>query len=250
MRLATRVWIPLLVFLLGPPAQGELVSVVGDLEIEISSLDPIQVDGSGTAITSPGPHLDWMALGGSTFATTGLILEVTDPFAAPIFGLQLTVDHDSGLFLGGSAPGALGGEMALSGVLKVCLFAFCSASFVPANLSLPLSVVGVGGTATAPGLVSITTVGAPWFEGTVNIGSVTEMGFAHGPGSGTSSTAQAGGVVQLVSPIHIQVNIPASPILPSFARLTLQIVPEPSTIALVGAGIVALGAAGRRRLSG
>jgi hypothetical protein len=76
---------------------------------------------------------------------------------------------------------------------------------------------------------------------------LTAMGFAHGPASGTSSTAAASGVVSLVTPIRINTNIGGALYIPAFAVMTLHFVPEPGTLALVGGGLAALAVAGGRR---
>jgi hypothetical protein len=73
------------------------------------------------------------------------------------------------------------------------------------------------------------------------------MGFAHGPASLTSSTANPSGQVQLVTPIFISTNIGASAVLPGFAILNLHFVPEPGTLMLLGSGIAGLVAFGRSR---
>lgn len=72
------------------------------------------------------------------------------------------------------------------------------------------------------------------------------MGIRHGPASGTSSTAAPSGELQLVTPIVISTSIGASSTIPGFAVMTLHFVPEPGTLILLGAGVVAPGAAGRR----
>ncbi len=72
------------------------------------------------------------------------------------------------------------------------------------------------------------------------------MGFAHGPASGTTSTLNPSGTMRLVTPIFISTNIGASAVVPAFGFLTLHFVPEPGTALLLGAGIAALIAGGRR----
>ena len=79
--------------------------------------------------------------------------------------------------------------------------------------------------------------------GTTTLSSVA--GFAHGPASGTSSTQDVGGVVQLVAPTLVLSNLSGLQAFPIYSVLTLHFVPEPGTLALFGMGIAGVGIAGR-----
>ena len=230
------------------PASAGLVGFNGQIAIRVGTLDPVLVSGAGVATvngSSAGVHLNSLVLPASRFATTGLIAPVTDPSAFPIAGIEVTAQNGAGAFAGGTGMGTLAGTMPILGVAKVCLFGSCSAAL--ANLSVPLSVVGAGGMATATGVVNVTVVGAPWTMGTAAAGTLSAMGFKHGPASLTSSTAQNSGSVRLVTPIFISTSLASSAVIPAFGFLTLHFVPEPSTILLVGAGIVGLVGFGRSR---
>jgi hypothetical protein len=73
-------------------------------------------------------------------------------------------------------------------------------------------------------------------------------GFAHGPASLTSSTAQLSGALQLVTATKVFTNLyGAFPEFPLAGVLTLHVVPEPGTLILVGSGVVGLAVYGRRR---
>jgi hypothetical protein len=62
-------------------------------------------------------------------------------------------------------------------------------------------------------------------------------GFAHGPASLTSSTAQPSGVVQLVTVSKVYTSLTgAFPEVPLIGVLTLHFVPEPGTLLLLGSG--------------
>jgi len=76
--------------------------------------------------------------------------------------------------------------------------------------------------------------------------TAVRSGFAHGPASDTTSTANLGGVVQLVTPIQTAISI-AGPWnrLRFFGVLTITLVPEPSTALLLGAGFAAMALVGR-----
>jgi hypothetical protein len=76
------------------------------------------------------------------------------------------------------------------------------------------------------------------------------MGYARGPGGAASSTARASGEIQLVTPVRIATSIPAFGEIAGFGILTLHFVPEPSTLVLLGGGLVATTALGRRRARG
>jgi hypothetical protein len=97
------------------------------------------------------------------------------------------------------------------------------------------------------------TVGQPTMtihtpQSTITI-PVLPGGFAHGPASLTSSTAQPSGVVQLVTVSKVFTNLTgAFPELPLIGVLTLHFVPEPGTVLLLGSGVAALAVLGRRKM--
>jgi len=202
----------------------------------------ITVLGTGVATTNGfGSHLATLALPASPFATMGLLAPVTDPAAPPAFiSLLLTVHNGAGTIMGG------GGPIPLAGLLRDCIFQPCG-SPPPANINIPLSPVGVGGSATVSTLVNVTVSGAPWTVGTAAAGTATQMGFQHGPASLTSSTAAASGQVRLVTPIFISTNINEQALMPAFGIMDLHFVPEPATLLLLGSGIAGLVTFGRMK---
>jgi len=211
-------------------AQAEPLPFTGSLAVQIATLPPIAITGAGVADVDPGVSF---SVPGGTFATTGIIVPVTDPAAFPILGVQVTAQNGAGNF-------NLAGPMPILGQAKVCLFSPCAAP-PPANVSVPLSVVGAGGTTTVLALVNLTVVGAPWTTGTAAVGADTVMGNVAGGGP------VPGGSVQLVTPIFISTNIGASAVLPAFGIMTLNFVPEPGTLVLLGSGIAGLVMFGRSR---
>lgn len=73
-------------------------------------------------------------------------------------------------------------------------------------------------------------------------------GFAHGPASLTSSTAQASGVVQLVTVSKVFTSLTgAFPEFPVIGVLNLHFVPEPGTLLMLGLGAAGLALYAQRK---
>ena len=227
-------------------AQAIQLGFVGNLAIQVATLAPVELPGAGEVVvngsTGVDRHIQSLAIGASAFAISGFVLPVTDPSAAPIKGLQVTAANAAATFERLPLPGGtLGGVMAIVGANKVCLFGPCSAAV--ANIAVPLSVAGVGGSAFVTGAVNLTVVGAPWTTGTVSIGTITQMGGA----APSSNTGAVSGTVSLVTPVFVSTNIGASAVVPVFAFLNMHFVPEPGTLVLLGSGIAGLVSYGRTR---
>jgi hypothetical protein len=153
--------------------------------------------------------------------------------------------------------------LAVRGEIRFCfVYAGCEHSVIALGLddttwSGAQVGVGVGGvvTNTPVGVVRLSLHGAPWTVRTATLpvetpagGSfaVFTSGFAHGPASFTGSTAQAGGRLELVTPIRME-SLGAAPAVPMFGRLAIQFVPEPAPALLFSAGGLAIALAARRR---
>jgi hypothetical protein len=236
------------------PASGVLLPFTGSLGIEINAglitggpggysvedlLLTVVIPGSGAAAVNGSGiagHLTALGLAGGEFATVSLVLPVTDPWAYPFAGVQITAGNGAATFAGAGGD-AFGGVMPMNGVMKVCLFATCSGAV--ANVEIPLSVVGKGGTASFFGPINLTVKGAPWTTGTAAIGTMTRMGGV----SPLSNTGAPGGSMNLVTPIFISTNVPPY-LWPAFGILSLDFIPEPATLLLGGTAIASLVAVG------
>ena len=125
--------------------------------------------------------------------------------------------------------------------------------------------VGIGGLVTVGGFsaIRISLEAAPWTVRTAtaidqtddNTGAaafhaVTRMGFAHGPASGTTSTAQPSGVVQLVTPNQVRTNLSlgSSEKVAVLGELLVRFIPEPGLLVLLGSGVAGLLLLGRNRI--
>jgi len=76
------------------------------------------------------------------------------------------------------------------------------------------------------------------------------MGFAHGPASGTTSTAQPSGVLQLVTPNQVRTNLAlgSSRKVAILGELLVRFIPEPGLLVLLGSGVAGLLLLGRSRI--
>ena len=205
-----RSWIAVAAFVLSSfhvvSAVAAQLPFTGALSIAIEGLPVVLVPGAGVATLNPtasGLHLESAILPARAFARTGFAVSVSAASAFPIAGVQVTAANGNGTIVR-SAGDALGGAIPIQGVAKVCLFTACTA-LPPANVSVPVSVVGEGGTITAAGAVNVTVQGAPWTTGI----TARSTGSVQGPNGLASSTAQAGGRLNLVTPIFISTNIGA-----------------------------------------
>jgi hypothetical protein len=243
-------------------ARAATLDFTGTLSLRLGTLPALVISGAGGAQVSHDAsfHLLSFLLPSGTFGPVTTTLPVTNSASLPSIRLTLA-GNLSGSFGGisGGPPG--GGAMGLSGLAKICV-AFAPDCF--SHIPVPLTPTaggagfGLGGTRTATGFVNLTLQDAPWTIGqpvmTIHTpdSEITTPtlpgGFAHGPSSLTSSTAQPSGVVQLVSVTKVFTSlVGAFPELPVTGVLNIHFVPEPGTALLLGSVVAALAVLGRRR---
>ena len=147
--------------------------------------------------------------------------------------------------------------MPLSGDFELCVFDPCQGQPI-ARIAMPLTGLGSGGMQFVPPTgnanVGVTVTHHPWTIGATSVlfhnagsaSSTVELaGFAHGPASAASTTAQPSGVVQLVTVSKAFTTLASAfPEVPITSTLTLRFVPEPSAPVLLvcaAAAVLALG---------
>ncbi len=257
--------------------EGTSLLLLGDFEpTEIPGGGVATVNGSSGSIPA---HLSTLRLAASRGnVATDFTLLVTDP-SSDIKLLQFfDVQAGTGTFgpnisgavsSGFSPPGKNLGTLPLGGVVKLCVIdTTCNFSF-SLILSTPtefgVAAVGVGGQIGGGSLlVGVSVQGAPWTVKTVTVidqitttvGTnktfifVTFKGFAHGPGSLTSSTAAPSGVLQLVTPSQVVTTIisGSNEKVSSGVIFLIHFIPEPGLLLLLGSGVIGLVILGRTRM--
>lgn len=278
----------MLAVVVGFPAGAGLLNFDGTFTTEIGSELPAlnnSLAGVATVNNSAGgvpAHLQTLQLKGSRGAgETSAMVAITDPVVAAngIASIRINSELGTGTFApisGGAASTSLLTEnvMPVRGLSKVCLLSTQCTNFLPLELTQHTTGsnpkgLGIGGLLTIGGgtnPIRISIEAAPW---TIKTGmmidqittpmtpggvkvfvNVTRGGFAHDPSSGTTSTAQPSGVVQLISPMQIVTNLTSgsNAKLSLFSTLRLHFIPEPGMLILLGSGVAGLVLLGRRRL--
>jgi hypothetical protein len=231
-------------------------------------------------------HLQTLRLKASRGGISGTaMVPITDPAvqANGIASVRVTATMLTGTFAGISGAAAASTQMLsqnvlpVGGLAKVCLVSTACTQFLPLDLTQPtntttpspaLKGVGIGGLLTIGGTspIRISIEAAPWtLKKGVSIDEITTPmtpggvkifinrtanGFAHEPSSGTTSTAQPSGVVQLISPMQVVTNLTSgsNAKIALFGFLTVHFIPEPGMLLLLGSGVAGLVLLGRSRM--
>ena len=284
MRKMTGALLGLLMLVGAGAASATQMTFDGRAVLQFSNLGRIRVIATGTGVATlngsgTSPHLQTLDIVANTGQLDGII-PVTDPIvtAGGIVEVRLTSVMQIPQVQGGIfAPisGALqntAAQLTLNtvpsvGFVRLCLFyTGCNSGDISQDLNQTNGTgmqtgAGVGGVITigGSGNIRISILGAPWTIKTASVSNrtdnagltlFTQMGFAHGPASLTSSTAQASGVVQLVTANQTTVvGVPGnSDLSGQVAIVRLHFVPEPGLLLLLGSGALGMALLGRQRM--
>jgi hypothetical protein len=264
-------------------ASANPLNWAGTSTLLLGDFPPVGIPGGGVATVNGSGglgHLDSLRLAASRGQINGTFAQfVTDPDTAGNSILKIEYDGITG-GTGTFAPisGVVGSTFAfltqnvmpVKGTVRLCLLTTDCNDFLEIILTQQTANgtigVGVGGLLTVGGdtPIKISIQGAPWTIKTATVvdhitttNKVNQLfitkklkGFAHGPASGTTTTAQPSGVVQLVSPAQVQTNLPlgSNKKVSSGQILRIHFIPEPGLLLLLGSGVAGLAILGRRRL--
>ena len=183
-----------------------------------------------------------------------------------------TLGPISGILSSTATSGAFTGNMPLTGIVRLCLVSTectLSASLVLTTHTAGSNTIGIGigGLLTINilnGFARISVAANPWQIKTATVQDqqttpvngvqvtvpVTFKGFAHDPASGTTSTAQIGGVVQLISATQIVTDLTSgsSAKVASANSMLVRFIPEPGMLLMLGSGVAGLVLIGRQRM--
>ncbi len=261
------------------------MSVQATLTVEYGTTDPVDLNGVGVATVNPvvgGDRLVSLQVGPIYYGDSDSVL-FTDPVVTALvksYDLR-GVSGQSGFFSDLShattSPAKLTqNTLPIAGIARICLlFVGClSSTTVEVDLSQNgTRGIGIGGTITASATPMGATVSSFWISlrhapwqlapatlkqsiatsapGPGTIITAMATGYVRGPLSNTSTAAKVGGAIQLIAPSQVFTQgVPGgySDKQALFTRLTLNFVPEPGLLLLLGPGVVGLAVLGRRRM--
>jgi hypothetical protein len=224
------------------------------LGVQVGALPPVSGTGAGNG-TSVG-------VGGAASIPGGVFsLHSTAPIDPPLLVIDGFAVGAPGIPAGATVPVPAGTNKALAfggvtGIMGLNASAYLLTGvnssppgFVAA--AIPLFMIGNPGPIpfafNALGMLIMGTI----FANPYKLGMVTAMGALQGVpstvmGTGFDNRTAGGlGTLQLVTPTAVGLGALGS--LASLATLTIHFVPEPGTLALLGLGLAAIGAVGRRK---
>jgi hypothetical protein len=255
-------------------AGATAMSVEATLTVKYGTTDPVHLNGVGVATVNPivgGDRLVSLQVGPIDYGDSDSVL-FTDPVVTALvksYDLR-GVSGRSGFFFDLSHATTIPAKLTqntlpIAGIARICLlFSGClSATTVEVDLTQNATRgIGIGGTITA-GTTSgfrVSLHHAPWQLAPATLSQstapgtiITAMatGYVRGPLSNTSTAAKVGGSIQLIAPSQVFTQgVPGghSDTQALFTRMTLNFVPEPGLLLLLGPGVVGLAVLGRRRM--
>jgi hypothetical protein len=256
-------------------AGATAMSVQATVTVQYGLTDPVDLTGVGFANVNPvggGDQLISLQVAPIFFGDSSLVPFTTTSVTSLVKSYELRSVSGQSAFLSDlshatTSPAKLTqNTLPIAGIARICLFVENCPSTSRVDVDLTQNGtrgIGIGGTITA-GTTSgfhLTFQHAPWQlapatlqQSTMNgIATAMATGYVRGPLSNTSTAAKVGGSIQLITPSQvITQGVPGghSDTQALFTRLTLNFVPEPGSLLLLGPGVVGLALLGRRRMRG
>ncbi|MBW2397398.1 MAG: PEP-CTERM sorting domain-containing protein, partial [Deltaproteobacteria bacterium] len=220
----------------------------GSFSFSLATLPGITGGGSGPG-SSAGGAGSVITLGGTPFGTGLTLVTLAGTAAAPLSALKATLIAPTGCTFsaGGGGGGGFGGACGMGGTINA-LVGTAPFLIVPASPLGGAARLGFGpyGSYIDP-QVWTTGVAFNTINGVImTTGNVTSPGGPIAMISGYDNrTAGGGGTIHLVAPAGLMSTLGGP--FPLFVSMTLNFVPEPGTLLLLGSGILGLGLLGRKK---
>jgi hypothetical protein len=196
---------------------------------------------TGTATSNLAASLNAGTGFNGSFTTT-----IPTSAAPPLTAIQVQITKNAGGTFAGASPSQVGGNLSIQGKANVFGIGGFPGGGAPL-LAVPLKVGTPNTVFQSAGGVAITAISAGWTAGTAAITIVNTSGTSTATAMGSNGLTPGGaGTLVLVTPTKILTNVAGT--LAAFGVLTLNYVPEPGTLLLLGMGVAGLAAIGRRRM--